>query len=92
MIKKPLLWGCAPLIALATANAVSAHPTNIPYESRGKCEAAYAEFSKLDRERLVDVLGIFDAYGHAQRTFNELFACEYDEETDAWYIVELSQM
>lgn len=72
--------------ALAIAGAVSAHPTNERYDTRGQCEAAYAEASKFDRERLV-ALGVFDTRGEAQRTFRDLFRCEYDEDEDAWFIV-----
>ncbi len=75
----------ATAVSAATGTA-SAHPGNIPYETRGDCEAAYAASSKLDRERLVD-LGFVENNGAAQKTFNETFRCEYDEEEDAWYIV-----
>ena len=72
--------------SLASSGVVSAHPTNIPFPTRGACEVAYEESSKLDRERLVD-LGIFDTKGAAQRTFKDLFQCEYDPEEQAWFIV-----
>ncbi|HEX6881062.1 MAG TPA: hypothetical protein VF135_11905 [Terriglobales bacterium] len=75
------------MTSLIAANAATAHPTNVPFETRGECEAAYAESSKLDRERLVDQLGIFETYGAAQRTFNETFQCQYDEEEQTWFIV-----
>ena len=65
---------------------VTAHPTDVPYASRGECEVAYADASKFDRQRLVD-LGIFDTYGAAQSTFRDLFRCEYNPDEDAWYIV-----
>ena len=78
--------------ALAAGLSVSgialAHPTTIPYDTRGECEAAYAEFSKFDRERLVE-MGVFDSLGEAQRTFNEIFRCEYDESLDLWFIERL---
>jgi hypothetical protein len=80
------------LIALATAatvaatGAASAHPTGIAFETRGDCEAAYAASSKLDRERLV-AIGAVPNKGAAQRTFNETFRCEYDEDEDAWFII-----
>lgn len=73
---------------LASASMLSAHPTNVPFDTRGECEVAYAESSKLDRERLVQ-MGIFPSLGAAQRTFKDMFACEYDEELDAWFIVYL---
>ena len=85
MKKLNLVFGIA---ALASAGSVLAHPTDIAFETRGECEAAYAESSKLDRERLVDELGFFETYGAAQRTFKERFSCEYSEEDDAWYIVD----
>ena len=79
------------ILALATGGLsltgyAAAHPTDIPYDTRGECEAAYAEASKFDRERLV-ADGVFPTPGAAQKTFNEIFACEYDEYEDAWYIV-----
>ena len=72
--------------SLMIAAAAQAHPTGIPYDTRGECEAVFADASKFDRERLVEV-GIFDTYGAAQRTFRDLFQCEYDPEVDAWFIV-----
>ena len=73
--------------ALLLGSGALAHPTDRLFENRGECERAYAESSKFDRERLVDVLGFFDSYGAAQRTFNETFKCRYDDEEDAWVIV-----
>lgn len=64
-----------------------AHPTNVPYATRGECERASAESAKQDRERLV-ALGIFPTIGAAQSTFEEDWRCEYDEEEDAWFIVD----
>ena len=78
-------------VALGLASFAAAHPTDIAYDTRGECEAAYAEASKFDRERLVQ-LGVFESRGAAQRTFNELFACEYDETEEAWFIVFQSPM
>lgn len=72
--------------ALAAAAAV-AHPTDVAYDSRGECEAAYAESSKEDRERLV-ANGIFPTIGAAQSTFRDRFVCEYDEDAKAWFIVD----
>lgn len=75
------------LVALAAGSAVLAHPINTPYASRGECERAAAESAKSDRERLV-ALGIFKTIGAAQSTFHDDWRCEYDEEDDAWYIVD----
>ena len=71
--------------SIAISGAALAHPTDVPFDTRGECEAAYAESSKLDRERLV-ALGVVPNNGAAQKTFNETFVCEYDEDEDAWYI------
>lgn len=77
-----------PIFAAAAAVVIStqalAHPTGIPYSTRGECEAAYAEFSKFDRERLSE-LGFTP--GEAQRTFRDLFACQYDPNSRQWFIV-----
>lgn len=78
-----LALGTAALVLSAYAEA---HPTNEAYETRGECEVAYAESSKEDRQRLVE-MGVFETQGAAQRTFKDLFACEYDEEEEVWYIV-----
>lgn len=80
------LFLAATPILLGLSAYAAAHPTDEDYDTRGECEAAYAEASKLDRERLLE-LGIFDTRGAAQRTFKDLFACEYDEIEDAWYIL-----
>ena len=77
------------LVAFALAGlsgAAPAHPTEIPFDTRGDCESVYAESSKLDRERLV-ALGAVENNGAAQKTFNETFRCEFDEEEDAWFII-----
>jgi hypothetical protein len=76
----------ATLTTVALATAAAAHPTDIPFDTRGDCEATYAKSSKLDRERLV-AAGIVDNNGEAQKTFNETFRCEYDENEGAWFIV-----
>jgi hypothetical protein len=86
-IMRHLVFGSAAIAALGIAGAAVAHPINVPFETRGECEVAFAKSSKLDRERLVDDLGVFETYGKAQRTFKDIFACEYDENQQAWYIV-----
>ena len=73
------------------AGSAAAHPTDVAYGSRGECEAAYAQASKFDRERLTE-LGIFPTPGSAQRTFRDRFVCEYDEDADAWFIVDYWQI
>ncbi len=65
-----------------------AHPIGIQYSSRGECESAYAEFSKLDRERLS---GLGFTPGEAQKTFRDLFACQYDANSKKWYIVMIGE-
>lgn len=82
-MKKAVHW--LAFAALGCSAAAVAHPTTGSYETRGECEAAFAEASKFDRERLVE-LGIFDTRGEAQRTFRDLFRCEYDEDEDVWHI------
>jgi hypothetical protein len=82
-MKKALI---AASVVTAIGTSAVAHPTNVPFDTRGECEAAYAASSKLDRERLVDT-GVVKNNGAAQKTFNETFRCEYDEAEDAWFIV-----
>ena len=82
------LVATTPLLgAVAGLSGAIAHPTNVPYATRGECERAAAESARQDRERLVD-RGIFPTIGAAQSTFHEDWRCEYDEEEDAWYIVD----
>ena len=78
------------LSATVGASAAMAHPTDVPYATRGECEQASAVSAKQDRERLV-ALGIFPTIGAAQSTFHEDRRCEYDEEEDAWFIVDYRQ-
>lgn len=77
------------LIACATVGggAAMAHPTDVPYQTRGECERASAASAKEDRERLV-ARGIFPTLGAAQSTFHEDWRCEYDDEQKAWFIVD----
>jgi hypothetical protein len=75
------------LSATAGLSGAIAHPTNVAYETRGECEKAAAASAKQDRERLV-ALGIFPTIGAALSTFHEDWRCEYDEEEDAWFIVD----
>lgn len=75
------------LSATVGAGGAIAHPTDVPYATRGECERASAESAKQDRERLI-ALGIFPTIGAAQSTFHEDWRCEYDEEEDAWFIVD----
>lgn len=84
-MKKHLFLIAAAGIILPAGNAI-AHPTGIPYPTRGACEVAFEQASKEDRDQLV-ALGIFDTIGAAQSTFNDLFQCQYDPEQDAWFIV-----
>lgn len=79
----------ATLVALGLGGVALAHPVGEPFETRGECEAAFAESSKDDREALFD-RGIFTSRGAAQRTFNDLFACAYDEEEEAWFIIRIA--
>ena len=75
-------------LALATAAVAApaaAHPTGIPYASRGECQTAFAHYSKLDRIRISELFGV--SPGAAQSPIHDLYACEYDGEEDAWFIV-----
>lgn len=84
-MKRLLLLVAVAGLVLPAGSAI-AHPTGIPYASRGACEVAFEQASKDDRDMLV-ALGIFDTKGAAQRTFNDLFQCQYDAEQGAWFIV-----
>ncbi|HZC37311.1 MAG TPA: hypothetical protein VE221_01405 [Sphingomicrobium sp.] len=74
--------------SLTTSGAAFAHPTDIPFPTRGACEAAYAAASKDDRDFLVSH-GVFDNNGQFQMGVRDLFRCEYNEEEQAWYIVQI---
>jgi hypothetical protein len=88
-MKKLAVIGVVLGVAIGGSAAI-AHPTDVPYESRGECERAAAKSAKQDRERLVD-LGIFPTIGAAQSTFHEDWRCEYDDEEEAWFIVDYRQ-
>lgn len=75
----------ASIATVLLSGTAFAHPSDVPYETRGQCEAAYAESSKIDRERLL-ASGRVENQGAAQRTFNETFRCEYYEDQGAWFI------
>lgn len=75
------------LAATVGVSGAIAHLTTVPYTTRGECELASADSAKQDRERLV-ALGIFPTIGAAQSTFHEDWRCEYDQEEDAWFIVD----
>lgn len=82
-MKKTALAILAGLLVVPTV-ALS-HPVDETYDTRGECERAFAESSKLDRERLVQN-GNFPTIGAAQSTFQTLFTCEYDPDEDVWYM------
>jgi pyruvate-formate lyase len=81
-----LALAVAAVATTATPLPVAAHPTDIPFATRGECEAAYAAASKDDRDALVSA-GIFKNTGQFQKGVRDLFQCEYIEEEQAWYIV-----
>jgi len=83
---KKLIFLAAAAGAVMPVGTAVAHPTDIPYPTRGACEVAYEQASKNDRDWLV-AAGIFDTIGAAQSTFKDLFQCQYDPDQDAWFIV-----
>ncbi len=83
---KTLFFPIAVAAVLVPVGTATAHPTDIPYPTRGACEVAYEQASKDDRDFLVEI-GVFDTIGAAQSTFKDLFQCQYDPEQDAWFIV-----
>ena len=78
------------LCASASGGAALAHPTDVPYATRGECERAAAKSAKEDRERLA-ALGIFPTIGAAQSTFHDDWRCEYDQQVRVWFIVDYRQ-
>jgi hypothetical protein len=85
-MRKQIALAVAAAATTAIPAPVTAHPTDIPYATRGECEAAYAAASKEDRNSLVSN-GVFDNNGQFQMGVRDLFECEYNEEEQAWYIV-----
>jgi hypothetical protein len=85
-MKKRLVLAIAATAVAGTPAPVAAHPTDIPYATRGECEVAYAEANKQDRDFLVSK-GVFDNNGQFQMGVRDLFECEYNEQEQAWYIV-----
>lgn len=68
-------------VTLVGGSAI-AHPTNVPFESYGKCTAELNQQNKVDRDR---VGGFFPSNGAAQISMLNNWECEYDPDTDAWY-------
>lgn len=84
-MKRLMILITAATFAVPSGGAV-AHPTDVPYATRGECEVAYAEANKTDRDFLVSK-GVFDNNGQFQMGVRDLFECQYNEEAQAWYIV-----
>lgn len=84
-MKKWTVMGAA--AALLAAGTAVAHPTSLRFETRGECEVAFAEASKFDRPIIVQ-LGFEETIGGAQTRVLARFECEYDEDEEAWRIVD----
>lgn len=77
----------AAALLLVPAGMAAGHPTSRTFDSRGECEAAFAQASNFDREFVV-ALGFADTIGAAQQRLLNRFNCEYDEDADVWRIVD----
>lgn len=73
-------------VAVATIGLcapATAHPTDIPYDSFGQCQAALSQFNKIDRDMFAE---FFPNYGAATVDMIDSWWCEYDSGAGAWYI------
>jgi hypothetical protein len=77
----------AALSIAAPASASHFLNLNVPYDSRGACQAAVADFNIDDRERLLDTFPeFFDSLGDVESFLNRAFSCEIDAASDQWFI------
>lgn len=81
------------LAALAAASiaapAAASHFLNldVPYDSRGECEAAIAEFNRGDRDRLLATFPqFFESLGDVESFLHRAFSCELDPAVGQWFI------
>jgi hypothetical protein len=62
---------------------------DIPYSSRGACEADIASFSSNDRESLLARFpNFFSSDGEVASFLTRAFTCERDEADGQWYITD----
>lgn len=82
-----------PLVALGAA--CSATPAladhilnlNVPYETRGDCESAVAQFATTDRESVLERFpNFFNRNGDVASFLTRAFPCEYNPSDQNWYI------
>jgi len=69
---------------LAIPALALAHPTDVPFESRGECETAMARANHDDGAIKV-ANGEFDNFGDSNRWMHASFHCE--RIGDVWFIV-----
>ena len=80
-MNKLLILGAAALGAIATGAA--AHPTDIPFDSFGACNAALNQVNHDDRDMVAQ---FFPNTGGAEVDMLGTWSCAYVPELDAWYI------
>jgi hypothetical protein len=83
---KALNLALASAVLLAGTAAI-AHPTDVYFDSRGQCQAAYAQQNQADRAILVQ-FGIAATLGEAMRDIHNRFSCEYDQQAGKWHFVD----
>lgn len=82
-----LLSGLAAMTIATPASASHFMNLTTPYESRGACEAAVADFSSDDREMLLDRFPqFFVSIGDVASFLTRAFTCELNPADDQWYI------
>ena len=89
-MKSVLFLGAAAIMTAATP-ASAGHLVDLatPWDSRGECEAAVADFNSDDRSVLLNAFpNFFDHKGDVGSFLTRAFTCELSEADGQWYITD----
>lgn len=82
MLKAAMLLGAAANPAVAIAHT----PVNVPYETRGQCEAQLAQDNIFHaRDKIAQGAEVYDNLGEAVNDMHDHFWCE--RVGDSWYML-----
>jgi len=82
-----LVAGVAVLVVSTNAPAHHLESLNTPYENRGACEAAVADFNSDDWDMLLDRFpNFFSSQGEVASFLTRAFPCERSTADGQWYI------
>jgi hypothetical protein len=89
MINRLALIAIGTLFAAAPASANHLGALDVPYATRGACEAATADIDNVDRDGLLRRFpDLFTTRGDTRAFITAAFDCEFDEEDEMWYITD----